>query len=149
MPNPNSSINVAILGWDVARNDAYAIRYTVFVVEQHVPVEAELDQHDPSSEHALASDQHGTVVATGRLLPDGHIGRMAVLREWRGQGIGAAVLRALIERARARGFDAVHLSAQVRAQGFYARFGFVRHGPEYLDVGIPHVDMSLSLSRRV
>ncbi len=145
MPNPNELIDVAILCWEAARTEAYFVRHAVFVIEQQVPVEAELDDHDPTSEHALARTVPGQAVGTGRLLPDGHIGRMAVLREWRGRGVGAKVLNALIERARGRGFESVHLSAQVQAQGFYRRFGFAPHGPEYLDVGIAHIDMSLSL----
>lgn len=145
MSNASEPISVAILSWEAARTEAYFVRHAVFVIEQHVPAEAELDDHDPLSEHALARNALGQVVGTGRLLPDGHIGRMAVLNEWRGRGVGAAILNALIERARARSFESVHLSAQVQAQGFYRRFGFAPHGPEYLDVGIAHINMSLSL----
>lgn len=136
---------VSIRDWGSARADAYRIRYEVFVLEQGVPIDAELDAHDPTSEHALAITASGEAIATGRLLADGHIGRMAVLRAWRGQGAGSAVLGALLVRARERGFDTVHLSAQTQAQPFYQRFGFTSHGPTYLDVGIVHTDMLLSL----
>lgn len=137
------SIDIKLLAWDAARNEAYRIRHAVFVVEQGVPAEVEIDSHDPPSEHALAFTPAGVAIATGRLLPDGHIGRMAVLREWRGGGVGAAVLQALIERAWLRGLGALRLSAQTHAEGFYARHGFVAQGPSYLDVGIAHVDMTL------
>lgn len=142
----STPIDVMILPWDQARADAYRIRHAVFVVEQDIPVEEEIDVHDPVSEHALATNPAGTAIATGRLLPDGHIGRMAVLSEWRGRGVGAAVLRSLVARAIERGCDAVQLSAQIHAQHFYSRFGFVPHGPTYLDVGIPHIAMSLKLN---
>lgn len=136
---------VSLRDWDSARAQAWRVRYEVFVIEQGVPAEAELDAHDPSSEHALAISASGEAIATGRLLADGHIGRMAVLQAWRGRGAGSAVLSALLVRARERGFDAVHLSAQTQAQSFYQRFGFTPHGAIYLDVGIPHIDMSLVL----
>jgi predicted GNAT family N-acyltransferase len=75
------------------------------------------------------------------LLPDGHIGRMAVRKPWRGQGVGALVMEHLMERARQRGDREVVLSAQTHAVGFYEKFGFVAEGDEYLDCDIPHRDM--------
>jgi predicted GNAT family N-acyltransferase len=91
--------------------------------------------------HALAFDPDGRVVATGRLLPDGHIGRMAVLEGARGQGIGGAVLLALMAEARRRGDRAVMLNAQTQAEAFYLRHGFVREGEGFMEAGIPHVHM--------
>ncbi len=82
-----------------------------------------------------------SALATGRLLPDGHIGRMAVLKPWRGRGIGGAILARLIERARERGDSEVVLSAQVHATAFYRAHGFAEEGAEYLEAGIPHRDM--------
>jgi predicted GNAT family N-acyltransferase len=84
------------------------------------------------------------VLGTGRLLPDGHIGRMAVLRQARGAGVGSALLRALMQAARARGDREVMLSAQTHALPFYERFGFVAEGEAYDDAGIPHRVMRLA-----
>lgn len=128
------------MGWDQARADAAPIRFAVFVDEQKVPAEIELDEHDAACLHAIARSE-GRAVGTGRLLPDGHIGRMAVLKAWRGQGVGAAMLTVLIDAARARGDRAVALSAQTHALGFYRRFGFINEGPEYIEAGIPHQAM--------
>jgi tRNA(adenine34) deaminase len=123
------------------------IRFTVFVEEQKVPAEIEIDALDPDCEHALAFDPGGQAIGCGRLLPDGHIGRMAVLAAWRGRGVGARVLLHLIERATARGFSEVVLSAQTHAIGFYERMGFTAYGDIYLDAGIPHRDMALSIKK--
>lgn len=117
-----------------------AIRFEVFVEEQGVPAESEIDDNDPVSIHAIAWSE-GVAAACGRLLPDGHIGRMAVRKPYRGQGVGGLVLAHLIERARQRGDREVVLSAQTHALGFYEKFGFVAEGKEYLDCDIPHRDM--------
>jgi len=139
--------SVRLLSWADAREQACRVRFAVFVEEQGVPQEIELDEWDAPSEHALVLDAAGRAIATGRLLPDGHIGRMAVLRDWRGQGVGAAVLSALIARARVRGMTRAVLNAQTRAQGFYARFGFARIGAEFMEAGIPHVNMERLLDK--
>jgi predicted GNAT family N-acyltransferase len=138
-------ISIRTLAWIDARADASAIREAVFVAEQGVPPEIELDEWDERCDHALAIDAGGRAVGTGRLLPDGHIGRMAVLREHRGRGVGAAILEALIERARQRGMRRVVLNAQTHAAGFYARFGFAASGDEFLEAGIPHLEMARDL----
>lgn len=139
------SCTVRILSWADAREDAGRVRFAVFVEEQRVPPEIELDEWDPASDHALAVDDTGRVIATGRLLPDGHIGRMAVLRQWRGQGVGATILAALVARAAERGMKRVMLNAQTQARGFYARFGFTQVGAEFTEAGIPHVAMERRL----
>lgn len=135
-------ITLQTMGWDEAKAEAGPIRFTVFVEEQQVPAEMELDEHDPACVHVIAKLE-GRAVGTGRLLPDGHIGRMAVLKEARGQGVGAGMLKALMEQARRRGDSQVALSAQTHAIGFYRKHGFVEEGPEYLDAGIPHQAMRL------
>lgn len=137
-PKPEFSVKTATWPDDMAT--LKAIRFKVFVEEQKVPAEEEIDAYDPLSIHAIAW-ANGEAAACGRLLPDGHIGRMAVLKPFRGVGVGALVLQHLIERARQRGdFDAV-LSAQTHAIGFYEKFGFVVEGGEYLDCNIAHRDM--------
>ena len=129
--------------WDRLRAAAEPIRFAVFVEEQKVPAEIELDEFDAVSLHALAFDAQGAAVGTGRLLPDGHIGRMAVLPSARGKGVGSALLRALMQAARQRGHREVALSAQTHAMPFYQRFGFVAEGDVYDDAGIPHRSMRL------
>jgi hypothetical protein len=131
--------------WDQFRSEASAIRFEVFVNEQQVPLEEELDAADAQCLHALAFDAMGDVIGTGRLLPDGHIGRMAVLRSSRGKGAGAAILLELIEQARAQGFLQVVLSAQTHATGFYTKYGFIQEGEEYLDANIAHILMRKTL----
>lgn len=117
----------------------------VFIVEQRVPESLEWDEFDAVSMHALAQDADGQAIGTGRLLPDGHIGRMAVVRDWRGRGVGSAVLEFLVDCAQKRGDGAVHLNAQTHAIGFYQRYGFVAHGDEFQDAGIPHRQMTRKL----
>ena len=145
MPTP--PISVRLCNWDEARVDARRIRETVFVREQGVPPALEMDGEDAHCDHALAFAEDGKAIGTGRLLPDGHIGRMAVLQEWRGNGVGALLLQALIEQARRRGHACVRLNAQVYAIGFYRRYGFEVSGSEFMEAGIPHLAMQLELKR--
>jgi tRNA(adenine34) deaminase len=122
------------------------IRFDVFVHEQKIPAELEIDAFDPVSDHAIARiKKDGMPIATGRLVPDGHIGRMAVLKAYRGTGAGLAVLHFLIEKAKQKGFEEVKLSAQTYAIQFYERAGFAAYGDEYDDCGIPHRMMRLGL----
>jgi predicted GNAT family N-acyltransferase len=137
-------LRIELMSWDRARAEASRIRFAVFVEEQRVPAEIELDEQDRACLHALAYLE-GNVVGTGRLLPDGHIGRMAVVRSCRGKGVGSAILRALVEAARARGDAAVALSAQTHALEFYRRHGFVEEGEVYEEAGIPHRAMRRAL----
>lgn len=136
----NSGLRIELLPWKEARAHAAPIRFAVFVEEQGVPREIELDAMDRDSLHALAF-QDEKPVGTARLLPDGHIGRMAVLKAWRGRGFGGRMLARLVEEARRRGHREVVLSAQVHAVGFYRAHGFVEEGEEYMEAGIPHRDM--------
>ena len=128
------------MDWEKAQPLASPIRFEVFVREQRVPPEIELDAHDAVSLHAISFIEN-KAVATGRLLPDGHIGRMAVLKAWRGRGIGAQMLARLIEAARQRGDRQVALSAQVHAIGFYRSHGFRPVGEVYQEAGIDHQAM--------
>jgi predicted GNAT family N-acyltransferase len=138
--------SVQLVTWDAYGPTLRAIRRVVFVEEQHVPEQLEDDGLDASCVHALATDAHGRAIGTGRMLADGRIGRLAVLASCRGGGVGAAMLLALIAAARDAGLTEVYLHAQTRAQAFYARYGFVRDGAEYLEAGITHVNMRASLS---
>ena len=131
--------------WSTLQAQAAPIRLEVFVYEQKVPLEEEIDSLDAACVHAVAFDAQSQALATGRLLPDGHIGRMAVLKAARSKGLGSAVLTALVQQARQKGFVEVVLSAQTHAQGFYLRHGFVPEGAEYLDANIPHILMRKAL----
>jgi len=135
------AVRIELGDWRSLRAQAQPVRFTVFVDEQRVPPELELDEFDPVSLHALARDDSDRVLGTGRLLPDGHIGRMAVLRHARGRGVGAALLQALLAAARARGDRSAVLNAQVHAVPFYRRFGFVEEGNVFDDAGIDHIAM--------
>ncbi len=127
--------------WDELKALATPIRTTVFVGEQGVPAEIELDDMDAVCLHALAIDGQGQAIGTGRLLPDGHIGRMAVSREHRSWGVGRALLHTLLESAKQRGMDELRLNAQTHAAGFYRNFGFTNEGTEFMEAGIPHQAM--------
>lgn len=127
--------------WMAQRADAQVVRHDVFVVEQNIPVELEWDEMDAVCWHAVVRDEQGQAIGTGRLLPDGHIGRMAVKKVVRGAGIGGAILQALMQEAKQRGMPAVVLNAQTHAIPFYARHGFVVEGGEFEEAGIPHVQM--------
>jgi predicted GNAT family N-acyltransferase len=135
-------IRIDLMDWEHARAHAAPIRETVFVREQRVPAEIEMDAMDAKCLHAIAWEG-GQAVATGRLLPDGHVGRMAVLKAWRGKGVGGALLQRLVEAARRRGDAEIILSAQTHALAFYRAHGFIERGPVYVEAGIDHQDMAM------
>jgi predicted GNAT family N-acyltransferase len=136
-----SGFRVRIADWEREREAMRAIRTPVFIQEQQVPQQIEWDDMDPLCVHALALDADGTPIGTGRLAPDGKIGRMAVLGEWRGKGVGAAILDFLVACARERGIKDCRLHAQRHALEFYLQHGFEVEGEEFVEAGIPHVNM--------
>lgn len=136
-------VSVAETTWRESAEILTEIRTKVFVEEQHVPPELELDGLDATSFHYLATLSTGESIGTARLLSTGQIGRMAVLQQWRSQGIGAKLLAACIAGAKDRGFPHIFLHAQTHAIEFYSRFGFVAIGEEFDDAGIPHKEMVL------
>jgi len=138
-------LRIELMGWAAACAEASRIRLAVFVEEQRVPPEIEMDEKDAVCVHALAYAQ-GRAVGTGRLLPDGHIGRMAVLKESRCLGVGGAILERLVEEARRMGMREVVLSAQTHALGFYRRHGFMAAGEVFEEAGIPHQEMRRMLN---
>ena len=121
------------------------IRVGVFCVEQNVPEALEWDGIDGDCEHALAVDAHGDAIGCGRLLPDGHIGRLAVVEAWRGRGVGGALLEHFVALARERGHAIARLNAQTHAIPFYEAHGFAISGEPFDDAGIPHQEMSKRL----
>jgi predicted GNAT family N-acyltransferase len=141
---------VRLLSWNDAKALAAPLRQSVFVKEQAVPAELEWDEHDAVSIHAVAADQEGNILGTGRLLPTDNcriarIGRMAVLKENRHVGIGTAILEKLLQQAQAQGTTEIVLHAQLSAEGFYRRFGFAPSGSHFIEAGIPHVEMRRAL----
>ncbi|MGW6910642.1 GNAT family N-acetyltransferase [Streptomyces sp. NPDC054940] len=140
------------------REACFAVRKEVFVGEQGVAEDIEYDAYDATAVHVLAIREDGVPLGTGRLLygeaasvkvdgdPSvGSLGRLAVTQAARGLGVGAALVRAIEEAARARGLAAVDLHAQTHALGFYERLGYVAYGPEFPDAGIPHRAMRRAL----
>ena len=117
------------------------VRRAVFIDEQRIPEDLEWDADDAVCLHALAEDAAGNPIATGRLLADSHIGRIAVLAAWRGRGVGAAIFEYLIGAAERRGYRELLLNAQTHAVGFYARYGFAPSGAEFMEAGIAHRPM--------
>ena len=138
---PTIKIHVTSGNWDTQRAHAQILREEVFVSEQGVPIELEWDEMDALCLHVIAYDKAGSPIGTGRLLPDGHIGRMAVRKSSRGAGVGGVILEALMRHAKQRGDLVVMLNAQTHAVPFYGRFGFVCEGEEFMDAGIPHMAM--------
>lgn len=139
------AFSVRIVSWTDAAAPLSAVRRAVFIEEQRVPEELEWDGEDEAAIHVLASDREGQPIGTGRLLFHdtlAHIGRMAVVKEWRERGVGSAILMALLAEVKRRGLTNVFLNAQTYAVPFYERFGFVRKGEEFLDAGIPHCRMT-------
>lgn len=134
-------VHVRLVSWHEQAASLCRVRETVFVHEQGVPPELELDEHDATAVHALAEDTEGRPVGAGRLLPDGHIGRLAVLAEMRGLGLGRALLDTLVDAARQNGHDQAVLNAQVHALDFYLRAGFTVSSEPFMEAGIEHQEM--------
>ena len=137
-------LDIKIAAWGAAGEALGSVRRRVFVEEQGVPEALEWDGLDIDACHFLAQAD-GAAVGCARLLPDGHIGRMAVLKPWRGRGIGTALLHAVLDACRARGHGLVFLNAQCAALDFYRRLGFHAVGGEFLDAGIPHLRMERAM----
>ena len=145
MSNP---FTVSLVSWHDGEPLLRAIREAVFIREQNVPEELEWDEMDGGSRHALALSLNGDAIGCGRILPNGHIGRIAVLPQWRNKRVGTAIMEMLLEEARARGLKQVDVASQVQAIPFYHLFGFVEYGKEFMDAGMPHKKMKLELKPR-
>lgn len=130
--------------WPQQQSIIASIRRQVFIEEQSVPEELEWDGLDTDAVHLLAWVD-GQAVGTVRMLDDGHIGRMSVLKAFRGRGIGRQLLTRMIELAAERGLEEVNLDAQTHALGFYERQGFKAMGEVFMDAGIPHRHMRKAL----
>ena len=137
---PMNRISVRLADWIKDNSDIRHIRDAVFVAEQHIPPELEFDAEDPQALHFLALEGDYPI-GTARLLADGTIGRISVLKDWRGLKVGDALMHAVIAEAQARDLKQQTLSAQVHATPFYERLGFKVVSEEFLEAGIPHVEM--------
>lgn len=139
-----------LVSWSDGEPLLRKVREAVFMREQGVPAELEWDELDESSRHVLALNAQGVAIGCGRIVPPvkggpAHIGRMALLPEWRGKGVGTAIMGHLLEYARSQRYARIELNAQMQAVEFYRRFGFVEVGETFMDAGIPHIRMQLQL----
>jgi predicted GNAT family N-acyltransferase len=142
MSNP---FTVSLVCWHDGEPLLKSVREAVFVREQGVPAELEWDELDDGCRHALALSHKGQAIGSGRMLANGHIGRIAVLPEWRKQKVGTAIMEALLDYARTHDYKQVDVDAQTYAMPFYRSFGFVEQGEEFMDAGLPHIKMTLQL----
>ncbi|WP_439101472.1 GNAT family N-acetyltransferase [Congregibacter sp.] len=133
--------------WPADAEELERLRSAVFVMEQGVPREIEWDGQDAHAAHAIA-ELDGTAIGCGRLLPDGRIGRLAIIAQHRGHGVGAMLLQCLLGIARQQGQTALYLHAQANAVSFYERAGFVIRGETFEEAGIAHRDMHMTLDYR-
>ena len=135
-----NNIAIKVVKYADFKDQIMNIRKVVFIEEQNVPEELEIDGVDPESIHVLAYDGD-EAVATGRMLLDGHIGRIAVIKEYRSPGIGVLIVNKLLDIAKNLNLDEVYLSSQYHARDFYQKLGFIAEGEIYLDAGIEHITM--------
>jgi predicted GNAT family N-acyltransferase len=138
-----SEFSIEKVSWQSQASLLKMVRERVFIIEQHVPIALEWDGLDHSSQHLLAVNSIGEAIGCARLLEDGSIGRMAVLKDWRGKGVGTAILKSAIAINQQQNKCNIKLSAQMHAVYFYEKFGFVKCSSPYLEANIWHVDMRL------
>ncbi len=131
--------------WQEEEQLIYQIRLTVFVIEQGVSQSIEWDGVDDSCRHAISVSEDGNSIGTGRIKQSGHIGRIAVIKAWRGKGVGTALLNQLINIAKDSQLPKVYLNSQTHASNFYSQHNFIAEGPIFMEAGIPHQRMSLNL----
>lgn len=140
--NIMSKFNIVSGDWEILKQDAQYIRESVFIQEQQIDAAEEWDDQDSISLHFVVYDDLKPI-ATARLLKNNSIGRVAVLKEYRGQGTGQLLMLEIIAQAKIEKRKVLKLSSQVHAIAFYERLGFSVQGEQYLDCGIPHIDMHL------
>ena len=142
MSNP---FTVSLISWHDGEPLLKSVRESVFIREQGIPAELEWDGLDEGCRHALALSHQGGAIGSGRMLANGHIGRIAVLPQWRKQKVGTAIMEALLDYARAHDYKQVDVDAQTYALPFYHSFDFVEQGKEFIDAGLPHIKMIFKL----
>lgn len=144
MKSQLSNIIITQTTWNKHQTQLRAVRMPVFVVEQHVTPEFEWDDIDATAVHLLAT-QNNEPIACLRIIDYHKIGRMAVLKQYRGIGLGGSLLLEAVAICKKHGSKTIHLSAQTHAIQFYEKAGFKQVSDEYCDVDIPHVDMLLEI----
>jgi len=138
-----NDFDIAIVSWSDKQAELTSVRRAVFIEEQNVPESIELDGRDTDHIHVLASDTKGRPVGTARMDNKGKIGRMAVLQNYRRQGIGRKMIQVLMDYGRKNAITDFHVSSQVTAVGFYEKMGFEPFGQEFLEAAIMHINMKL------
>lgn len=141
----SNELSIVKVDWLKYQSALQSIRESVFIEEQGVPTELEWDGQDEQAEHWLAVTEQDQAIATLRILSDGHIGRVAVLKAYRNQGVGTQLLSHIIDHYRNQQWRELFLYSQCDAQNFYSKLGFNCRGPEFMDAGIPHICMRLTL----
>ncbi|MDX8400878.1 MAG: GNAT family N-acetyltransferase [Gallionellaceae bacterium] len=136
---------VQIVNWQDSEALLRTVREQVFMHEQGVSAALEWDGLDDNCLHALALNPQGEAIGCARMTTDAHIGRMAVLKKWRGKKVGTALLQTLLDEASKQGYTEIDLDAQLQAVAFYRRFGLMEEGDMFMDADIPHKKMSLRL----
>lgn len=131
--------------WDQLHQDAKFIREQVFIIEQNISEQDEWDDQDLISQHFVVYD-HDQPIATARLLQNNSVGRVAVLKPYRGQGIGHLIMLEIINYAQQQDRSVLQLSSQVHAISFYEKLGFTVQGNQYDECGIPHIEMMINLN---
>ena len=139
-------MDIKTTSWKLDKQDIKYIRNAVFVIEQNVPSEIDFDGLDDQSTHWLAFNEENKPIGTARIQKDGHFGRMAVLKSYRGLGVGSQILKDGINFARDNQMSEIWLHSQINARGFYERFGFIASGEIFVDAGIDHILMRKNLS---
>lgn len=139
--------DIAEANWKFQQKELSELRRLVFIIEQEVPVEEEWDGLDEEAWHWLVTSPAGQPIGTARLLADGQVGRMAVLADFRGQGIGAALLEQILQKATRLGMNCLFLHAQRHAEEFYRKAGFTPIGEQFMEAAIPHIKMTLDLQQ--
>ncbi|PST95100.1 GNAT family N-acetyltransferase [Photobacterium iliopiscarium] len=138
-------VDVNIVAFDEANKESIRlVREQVFIQEQHIDPEIEFDGLDTQAVHVLVVGGEQPL-GTGRILANGHIGRIAIMQAARGQGLGVKVVRALVEYAKQQGYPKVDLGAQTHAVDFYRKLGFTPYGDEFMEANIPHQAMVMLL----
>lgn len=142
-----TDIRIEYADWHSDQQALIDLRTQIFIDEQHVPAELEIDGKDPDCLHVKAIGSSGELIGTARLLPDHYIGRMCVLKQYRHNGVGGAMLAFLINHARQHEIQCLKLNAQVSALPFYQRYGFEPDSEIFMEAGIMHKHMTLTLAK--
>ncbi|KJG02709.1 GNAT family N-acetyltransferase [Photobacterium angustum] len=140
-------VDIKIVAFDDANKESIRfVREQVFIKEQQIDPEIEFDGLDTQAVHVLVVDSEQPL-GTGRILADGHIGRIAIMKAARGKGLGVKVVQALVEYAKQQGYPRVDLGAQTHAVDFYRKLGFTPYGEEFMEANIPHQAMEQMLKQ--